>query len=107
MHLLPHLEQACETLPFRILDARTSDDGAYDVQLGWTGDEAGVGVIRASIFGLLGSIAESSSYVRQRRTNPRDGYTTMLTFDVVTGMVDEAPFKPHGHTLRLSVATTT
>jgi hypothetical protein len=31
----------------------------------------------------------------------------MLTFDVVTGMVDEMPFTPHGHTLRLSVATTT
>jgi hypothetical protein len=107
MHLLPHLEQACEALPFRILDARTSDDGAYDVQLGWTGDEVGVGVIRASIFGLLGSIAESSSYIRQRRTNRGDGSNAMLTFDVVTGMVDEMPFKPHGHTLRLSVATTT
>jgi hypothetical protein len=107
MHLLPHLEQACEALPFRILDARTSDDGAYDVQLGWTGDEVGVGVIRASIFGLLGSIAESSSYIRQRRTNRGDGCNAMLTFDVVTGMVDEMPFKPHGHTLRLSVATTT
>lgn len=107
LHLLPHLEQACEALPFRILDARTSDDGAYDVKLGWTGDEAGVGIIRASIFGLLGSIAESSSYVRQRRTDPADGSDVMLTFDVVTGVVDEMPFKPHGHTLRLSVASTT
>jgi hypothetical protein len=25
----------------------------------------------------------------------------------VTGIVDEMPFKPHGHTLRLSVATPT
>jgi hypothetical protein len=107
LHLLPHLERACEALPFRIIDARTSDDGAYDVQLGWTGDEAGAGVIRASIFVLLGSIAESSSYVRQRRTSAGDRSNTMLTFDVVTGMVDEMPFRPHGHTLRLSVATTT
>jgi hypothetical protein len=27
----------------------------------------------------------------------------LLRFDVVTGMVDETPFTPHGHTLRLSV----
>lgn len=97
-HLLPHLEHACESLPFRILDARTSADGVYDVQLGWTGDGGGVGVIRAAMFALLGSVAEPSSYIRQRRT---DG---VLTFDVVTGIVDETPFEPHGHTLRLSVA---
>jgi hypothetical protein len=107
MHLLPHLEQACESLPFRILDARTCDDRVYDVQLGWTGDETGAGVIRASMFGLLGSIAEPSSYIRQRRTDSGDGPNATLTFDVVTGIVDEMPFKPHGHTLRLSVETLT
>jgi hypothetical protein len=106
-HLLPHLEHACESLPFRILEASTSADGVYDVQLGWTGDEPGVGVIRASMFGLLGSIAEPSSYIRQRRTDPADGSGPMLTFDVVTGIVDEMPFEPHGHTLRLSVAAST
>jgi hypothetical protein len=106
LHLLPHLQHACEALPLRILDAHTSDDGVYDVQLYWTGPEVGVGAIRASIFGLLGSIAESSSYIRQRRTSTNDGSNGMLVFDVVTGMVDEMPFKPHGHTLRLSVTTT-
>jgi hypothetical protein len=58
VHLLPHLERACEPLPLRILAARVMDDGS------------GAG----------------------------------LTFDVVTGIVDEMPLKPHGHTLRLSVA---
>jgi hypothetical protein len=67
------------------------------VRLRWTGDKPGVGVIRAAIFSLLGGIAEMVTYVRQRRT---DG---TLTFEVVTGFVDEAPFKPHGHTLRLVV----
>jgi hypothetical protein len=104
LHLLPHLELACESLPFRILDARTSDDGAYDVRLGWTGDEAGVGVVRASIFGLLGSIAEPCTYIRQRLTDAEDASPAMLTFEVVTGIVDQMPFKPHGHTLRLTVA---
>lgn len=103
-HLLPHLEQACEPLPLQILDARTVDDGAYEVQLRWTGGETGVGAIRASIFTLLGGIAEPASYVRQRRTGSHEDSDGTLTFDVVTGIVDEVPFKPHGHTLRLSVA---
>jgi len=105
VHLLPHLERACESLPLQILDARTMDDGAYEVQLGWTGDEAGIGAIRASVFSLLGGIAEPASYIRQRRTESSAGET--LTFDVVTGIVDDVPFKPHGHTLRLTVAVPT
>jgi hypothetical protein len=105
LHLLPHLERACESLPLQILGTRTLDDGSYDVQLGWTGDEAGVGAVRASVFALLGGIAEPASYVRQRRSDT-NGSGRLLTFDVVTGIVDEMPFKPHGHTLRLSVVTT-
>jgi len=103
LHLLPHLEQACESLPLQILDARSSGDGAYEVQLRWTQGQAGVGAIRASIFTLLGAIAEPSSYIRQRRTESAPASPETLTFEVVTGIVDEAPFKPHGHTLRLSV----
>ncbi len=103
LHLLPHLEQACDSLPLEILDARLLDDGAYEVQLRWTRDEAGVGLIRASVFSLLGAIAETSSYVRQRRPESRPGSPVTLTFDVVTGIVDEVPFRPHGHTLRLTV----
>ena len=99
LHLLPHLEQACKPLPLEILEARTMEDGSYEVQLDWTGDEPRVGAIRATIFSLLGGIAEPSTYVRQHRTD------VAVTFDVVTGIVDDVPFKPHGHTLRLSVAT--
>ena len=100
-HLLPHLEEACAELPLQIVDARTVDDGSYRVQLAWTGDEPGVGAIRASIFSLLGSIAEPSSFIRQQRTESSGA--SVLRFDVVTGIVDEMPFKPHGHTLRLTV----
>jgi hypothetical protein len=103
LHLLPHLERACESLPLRILSTEVLADGVYEVQLGWTEPQAGVGAIRSSIFGLLGGIAESSSYIRQRRRNAANGSPTTLTFEVVTGIVDETPFKPHGHTLRLSV----
>jgi hypothetical protein len=103
VHLLPHLEVACESLPLRLRSTRTLDDGSYEVQLDWTGDEVGVGVIRASIFALLGAIAEPCSYIRQRRVEASDHSGTALMFDVVTGFVDDTPFKPHGHTLRLSV----
>jgi hypothetical protein len=107
IHLLPHLLAACEELPFRIVDACTSEDRVYDVRLAWTGGEAGIGAIRASIFKLLGSIAESSSYVKQREPSRRDGPDAVLVFDVVTGMVEEMPFKPHGHTLSLTVVAAT
>lgn len=91
------------SLPLEILEARTTDEGSYDVRLGWTVDGAGAGAIRAAVFSLLGGIAEPASYVRQRRADASDGSGAELTFDVVTGIVDENPFKPHGHTLRLSV----
>jgi hypothetical protein len=104
LHLLPHLERACESLPLQIRGTRVLRDGLYEVQLDWTGPEAGVGAIRASIFGLLGGIAEPSSYIRQRRTDAANGSAATLTFEIVTGIVDETPFKPHGHTLRLSIA---
>jgi hypothetical protein len=107
LHLLPHLERACKSLPLQVLDARSLDDGSYEVQLGWLGDEAGVGVMRASIFSLLGGIAESSSFIRQRRMESTDGSGTLLTFEVVTGIVDATPFKPHGHTLRLNIVALT
>jgi hypothetical protein len=67
--------------------------------------DAGVGAVRAAIFGLLGGIAEPASYVRQRRTDSTSDSATMLSFEVVTGIVDEQPFKPHGHTLRVDVVT--
>ena len=103
LHLLPHLEQACESLPLRLVDTRITADGSYEVELDWAGEEAGVGAIRASIFGLLGAIAEPASYIRQRRTETSDGSAEQLTFEVVTGIVDDTPFKPHGHVLRLNV----
>jgi hypothetical protein len=105
LHLLPHLQRACESLPLRLVEAHASADGSYDVELAWEGEEAGVGLIRASVFGLLGAIAEPASYIRQRRTAVGGGSAEKVTFEVVTGIVDETPFKPHGHVLRLNVRT--
>jgi hypothetical protein len=50
-------------------------------------------------FVLLGAVAESSTYVRQRVTD--DG---PVVFDAVTGMIgDDTHFAPHGHVIRLVV----
>jgi hypothetical protein len=65
---------------------------------------SGIGVIRTSIFTLLGVIAGPFSYITQRRTESSDRSRAALTFDVVTGIVDEMSFKAHGHTRRLGVA---
>ena len=92
-HLLPHVESACKSLLFVLIDARVSDDGVYHLQLKWLGGE-GIGAIREAIFALVGSIAETATYVRQRGR----------TFEVVTGFVEgDSAFAPHGHTVRFEV----
>jgi hypothetical protein len=103
LHLLPHLQRAVSALPFEIVEASTSEDGAYHVQLRWTGNEPGIGEVRAAVFSAIGSFAEASSYVRQRRGGPDEH--AFLVFDVVTGILD-GRFAPHGHTLRIHVSTT-
>ena len=54
-----------------------------------------MGEIRRSIYALVGSVAESASYVRQRR-----GVGGKLTFELVTGELGA----PHGHTVRFVIA---
>ena len=52
------------------------------------GKSVGVGAIRASVFKLLGGIAEPASYIRQRRTESAPAAPAMLTFEVVTGILE-------------------
>jgi len=103
LHLLPHIERACKTLPFEIHAAGVAPDGAFDVRLRWTGEGQAVGEVRAAVFALVGTFAEISTHVRQRRiTAPGDEGET-LVFDVVTGILGDGVFSPHGHTVRISV----
>ena len=98
LHLLPHLRDACESLSFELVAARTADDGSFDVDLRWLGETKGLGEIRAAIFALVGGFAELATYVRQRTDDDA------IVFEVVTGFLNgESRFDPHGHTLRLSV----
>jgi hypothetical protein len=97
-HLLPHLRQAAEGLPLAFDATRTLDDGTFEVELTWTGEEVGIGEIRRAVYALVGSVAETATYVRQRRNGDS------ATFELVTGIIGEdARFEPHGHAVRFRV----
>lgn len=103
VHLLPHIEQACRTLPFEIVDAQLSADGSFDLRLLSTDEGWRVGQVRAGVFALVGSFAEVATYVRQRRITATKSGGEMLIFEVVTGILDDGRFAPHGHTVRITV----
>ena len=99
LHLLPHLRRSCESLPLELVDARSSADGSFDVELRWTDETGRIGDVRAAIFALVGGFAELATYVRQRRSQ-----ADAVVFEIVTGILEEpGGFAPHGHTVRLGV----
>jgi hypothetical protein len=98
-HLLRHLEAACGPSSFDLHGTRTCDDGTFEVDLSWRGQAAGVGAMRRSLFAVAGSIAETATYVRQRRE--ADGG---VVFELVTGEIgDGLSFAPHGHAVRFVI----
>ncbi len=110
-HLLPHLRRWCEREQARLelVSARVRDDATFVVELRWLGDEGDTRGAREAVFALIGSVAESATYVRQRR---RDGAGDVdepstaepLVFETATGMLrGDTTFAEHGHTLELIV----
>ena len=99
-HLLPHLERGTsrpESL-FSIVDARIEGDGALVVDLSWLGRPHDLRSVRSAAFTLIGEIAESATYVRQRQVEGS------LTFEVATGLLGpDTEFAPHGHVLILRI----
>jgi hypothetical protein len=84
IHLRPHVEawsQRDGRLAVR--HAHTDDANAYVLNLDWRGAPPGVGAARAAVFSLIGSFAESATYVHQRRIHS-DGVVE-LRFEVGTG----------------------
>jgi hypothetical protein len=114
-HLLPHLRRACEqdALPLELLGTEVEEDAAYSVRLRWLGDPNDLGGVRTAAFVLIGAVAESATYVRQRRA-PADGSVPAdvdlpgsgeVVFEVATGMLGpDTSFATHGHVLLLRVA---
>ena len=94
-HLLPHIRRMCEASPLALAEAGVAEDGVLVVELHWQGGDESHW---PEVWRVIGSFAESASYLHQRSENGTD------VFDVVTGMLAaETVFAPHGHTVRLRV----
>ena len=96
-HLGPHLHAAAGALA---IDTEVAaPDGTFEVRLRWAGPaDPDRGSVRAAVFGMIESVAESTTLVHERR-GPDE-----LVFEVVTGtLAGEGPFASHGHTLRLRI----
>jgi len=104
LHLQPHLERACRSLPLQLEDARSHADGTFEVSLHWTGERPNEAQVRAAVFSLVGSFAELATYARQRRAEATDDGRRAFLFDIVTGILDgDTQFAAHGHTVRVRV----
>src|SRR5947209_19558659 len=108
IHLRPAVEAWCRRdQRIALVGQTTNDDHAYVIDVEWRGANQSVGEARAAVFSLIGSFAESATYVRQRRvlTNG-DGTPLKLQFEVGTGeLAPDTRFEPHGHVVLINVAT--
>lgn len=100
VHLSPHLRGWIEHQDAFTLDGmQVDDEGAYMVDLTWQGRLGDLRGVRAAAYALIGQVAESASYVRQRRGEG------VITYEVATGMVgDDIHFAPHGHVLFVRIS---
>jgi hypothetical protein len=107
IHLLPHVEAWCQRdRRLALTGAYTNGTDAYVLDFEWHGSTRSVGDTRAAVFSLIGSFAESATYVRQRRVaSGGDGSAMKLQFEVGTGeLAPDARFDPHGHAVVINVA---
>jgi hypothetical protein len=105
VHLLPHVESWCrQDTRLALTGARTDDTDAYVIDLEWHG-APGVGNARAAVYSLIGSFAESATYIRQHHVASDGGSSALgLRFEVGTGeLVPDARFDPHGHVVMINL----
>jgi hypothetical protein len=106
LHLLPHIEAWCERDGrLALTGALTNDAHAYVLDLEWRDATGSLGAARAAVFSLIGSFAETATYIRQRRVAADGGRCAMkLQFEVGTGeLAPAASFEPHGHVVLINV----
>jgi hypothetical protein len=107
VHLRPHVEAWCQRdKRLALTDAHTDAVDAYFVDLEWRSALRSMGEARAAVFSLIGSFAESATYVRQRPVRWHgDGSMMKLQFEVGTGeLAPDTRFAPHGHVVIINVA---
>ncbi|MER7247274.1 hypothetical protein [Kribbella sp. NPDC000426] len=104
-HLLPHVERWCQDDGrLAVRTTSTDDQHTFVLDLEWRGEPAGVGQVRAAVFSLIGSFAESATYIRQRRILS-EGTLAGLQFEIGTGeLAPDTRFQPHGHAVLINVA---
>jgi hypothetical protein len=98
MHLLPHLQQACDRAdsPWHLVQVADLE-AVYVVALEWVRAGGRARELRADVFSLIGQIAESVTFVEQQVAGDE------VVFDLVTGMPDQGAFVGHGHLLQLRI----
>ena len=99
LHLMPHIEAACNEVDLALALERRQvlGDGSLLVDLRWKGQPRDRRGVRAAAYALIGSMAESASYIRQEWDDDT------VVYDVVTGMLGDSAFAPHGHVVRLRI----
>jgi hypothetical protein len=106
LHLLPHIDAWCQQdRRLALTGAYIDSTDAYVVDLEWHGESRRVGEARAAVFSLIGSFAESATYVRQRRVASNGDPAAMkLQFEVGTGeLAPDTMFEPHGHVVLINL----
>jgi hypothetical protein len=107
LHLLPHIDAWCQQdRRLALTGARIDPADAYVVDIEWHSESSSIGEARAAVFSLIGSFAESATYVRQRRiAGSGDSAPMKLQFEVGTGeLVPDPRFKPHGHVVLINLS---
>jgi hypothetical protein len=105
LHLLPHLRDACARpdADFVLVSSEVDADGTFVVTLR-SKKAHSIGQVRGSLFAVVGQIAETATYVRQRTPLGSPDIQREVVFEVATGIPSsEGPFATHGHLLRFRV----
>lgn len=98
-HLHPHLQGACAApgSPWTLISAEIHG-AVYEVTATWARPGASLRQLRTDAFALIGTVAESSTFIRQVLVDED------VVFEATTGMLaGDSPFAPHGHLLLLRV----
>ena len=99
-HLRPKLDRWLgRHAEWDLLASAVTEDGWWQIRARWRdGRDGSIRDLRAAAIGLVGSFAESTTFIRQTEV---DG---VVSFEVATGQPgDPAGFAAHGHLVRLMV----